>query len=97
MENLGYLRDLAVEVDKILKEELEKNGVGHDLAEARVYNVRNVGVQGDERTYEYPAEITLMCDGKFVWEPNFLADLSNRITNEVRGVNRVVYVLGKKK
>ena len=91
------LQDLAIKVDKILKEELGKADISYDMAEARIYDVKTVGVQGDERTYLYPAEIELRQDGKIIWRPDFLQILSTRITNEVRGVNRVVYVLGFKK
>ena len=52
----------------------------------------NVGVQGDDRTYAYPAEITLFLKGKFVWDLNFIGELSSRITNEIKDINRVVYV-----
>lgn len=92
MNNIKELTKLAQEVDKILKEELEKENIKPDFAEARIYDIKNVGVQGDERTYNYPAEITLYQDGKFIWETEFISRLSLRITNEVKLVNRVVYV-----
>ncbi|HLD48850.1 MAG TPA: GMP synthase (glutamine-hydrolyzing), partial [archaeon] len=62
----------------------------------RIYDIKSVGVQGDERTYSYPAEIELRLDGKVVWDAEFSKRLSSRITNEVSGVNRVVYVFAKK-
>ena len=86
------LRDLAIKVDKILKEELEKSKISFDLAEARIYDALTVGVQGDQRTYGHPAEITLYDKGEFVWDRKFLETLSNRITNEVQGINKVVYL-----
>ncbi len=58
-----------------------------------------MGVQGDERTYGYPAEITLFNKDRFIWtkKEGFLEKLSNRITNEVKGINRVVYTTAFKK
>lgn len=49
--------------------------------------IRSVGVQGDERTYAHPALVTGECD----WER--LEELSTRVTNSVRSVNRVLYGL----
>jgi len=94
MSNTEELMNLARHVDGILKEELNKSNISHDLAEARIYDVKTVGVQGDGRTYAHPAEITLFRKGTFVWDQEFLSALSTRITNEVQGVNRVTYVVG---
>ena len=96
MENLEELTNLARKVDKILKEELEKEGIIPEMAEARIYDIKTVGVQGDNRTYSYPAEIELRQDGRFYWNTNFLQRLSNRITNEVKNINRIVYVTATK-
>ena len=98
MENLKELADRA---DKILKEELKKDGIGYDIAGIRIYNAKSVGVQGDDRTYAYPAEIKLINDRKFIWKDDnefydFIARLSTRITNEIREINRVTYLIGKK-
>ncbi len=95
--HIEELRDLAIRVDKILKEELKKSKIKHDMAEARIYDVKSVGVQGDERTYTYPAEITLMLDGKVVWKEKLTEKLSYRITNEIKEINRVLYVFASKK
>jgi len=88
-----YLQSLAIQADKILREELSKSKLDYDFAEARILNIRTVGVQGDDRTYSYPAEINIRKNGVFVWDPEFNACLSNRITNEISGINRVLYVL----
>ena len=92
------LQNLAIQVDKILREEIEKAGMKASF-EARIYNIRTVGVQGDKRTYGHPAEITIQepkhPDGRAFNEDefyDFLDRLSIRITNEVEGVNKVVYV-----
>jgi len=54
---------------------------------AVVLPVRSVGVQGDDRTYAHPAAL----EGETDWRT--LEAASTAITNEVRGVNRVVYML----
>lgn len=94
------LQNLAIKIDKILREEIEKHGLIPEFAEARIFNVKVVGVQGDERTYGHPAEITLKnpkhSGGKKYNDKElygFLELLSNRITNEVEDVNKVLYVL----
>ncbi|MFC1485741.1 glutamine-hydrolyzing GMP synthase [Candidatus Latescibacterota bacterium] len=56
--------------------------------DSMVLPVRSVGVQGDSRTYAHPAVL----DGPLDWEA--LELLSTDITNEVEGVNRVVYKVG---
>lgn len=96
MSNINELRDLAIQVDRILKQELERMHIKYDKAEARIYNVRSVGVQGDFRTYTYPAEVKIEHEGKIVWNPKLAEALSNRITNEIRKINRVVYVTKEK-
>ena len=94
---IRHLQSLAIQVDRIMREELTRNKIEYDFAEARILNLRNVGVQGDDRTYDYPAEINITKHGRVVYYPDFAANLSSRITNEVRGVNRVVYVMATKK
>jgi GMP synthase (glutamine-hydrolysing) len=59
--------------------------------------VKSVGVQGDSRTYDHVLALRAVTssDGMTAdWYPfdfAFLREISNRITNKVRGVNRVVY------
>ena len=96
MDNTQELRGLVVQVDKILKDQLQKYGIDYTLAEARIYDVRTVGVQGDARTYLYPAEIELRNKDGIIWNEKFTAELSTRITNEVKGINRVLYLFAKK-
>ncbi len=64
--------------------------------------VKSVGVMGDARTYEYVVALRAVQTQDFMtahWAPlphDLLARVSNRIINEVRGINRVVYdVSGK--
>ena len=97
MNKTKDLQSLARRVDIILKEELEKASITYNLAEVRIYDVKTVGVQGDERTYAYPVEITLGNERKVIWNDELLDRLSNRIPNEVKGINRVVYTLAEKK
>ena len=91
------LTNLARQVDLILKYELERNHIKVDMAEARVYDIYSVGVMGDARTYEHPAEITIYYKDAFVWNPDFLANLSSKIVNNVRGINRIIYITAIKK
>lgn len=61
-------------------------GIAKDFGyEAVILPVRSVGVQGDERSYAHPALITGSCD----WAR--LEELSTKITNSIKSVNRVVY------
>ena len=91
------LAGLAQRVDHILKEELEKFKIDYDVAETRVFNARNVGILGDQRSYAYPAEVTIRESGKDFYNTEFLSRLSTRITNEVLGINRVVYHISPSK
>jgi len=98
MKNLNRLVNITKQVDRILREELIKKGIKYNV-NVRIYNIKTVGVQGDERTYAYPIEIELKEKDKFIWDDstmNFLEKLSSRIIGEVRGINRVVYVISNK-
>jgi GMP synthase (glutamine-hydrolysing) len=99
-ERLNSLRD----ADLIVREEINRRGVYHDYwqAFAVLLPVRSVGVMGDHRTYAYPIVLRFVSseDGMTAdWSrvPYDLLELiSNRIVNEVRGVNRVVYDITSK-
>jgi GMP synthase (glutamine-hydrolysing) len=64
--------------------------------------VQTVGVQGDARTYEFVLSLRAVTsiDGMtadwYDFESSFLRKVSNRITNQVRGINRVVYDITSK-
>ena len=64
--------------------------------------VKSVGVMGDERTYEFTVALRAVTsvDGMTAdWAHlpyDFLADISNEIINNVRGINRVVYDISSK-
>jgi GMP synthase (glutamine-hydrolysing) len=53
----------------------------------RILPVKSVGVQGDYRTYAHPAVVW----GEATWE--VLEELSTRITNSIREINRVLYLI----
>jgi GMP synthase (glutamine-hydrolysing) len=64
--------------------------------------IRSVGVMGDGRTYEHAIALRAVQTTDFMtadWAPlphALIARISNRITNEVRGINRVVYDVSSK-
>lgn len=92
------------QADDIFIEELYKNNLYDKVSQAFVVllPVKSVGVMGDERTYEYTAvvrsanttDFMTATFSKFPWE--FLEMVSNRIINEVRGINRVTYDISSK-
>ncbi len=96
--------DVLREADHIAIEEIKKAGLYGEIWQAFVVllPVRSVGVMGDDRTYENVAAIRAVTslDGMtadwFRFPPEVLARISNRIINEVRGVNRVVYDISSK-
>jgi GMP synthase (glutamine-hydrolysing) len=99
-DRLDILRD----ADLIVRQEINRSGVYHELwqAFAVLLPVRSVGVMGDQRTYAYPIVLRLVAseDGMTAdWARvpyDLLEVISNRIVNEVRGVNRVVYDITSK-
>jgi GMP synthase (glutamine-hydrolysing) len=97
---LGLLRA----ADAIVEAEVRAAGLYDQLWQsfAVLLPVRSVGVMGDERTYEHVIAIRAVTslDGMTAdWArlpADLLARLSNRIINEVKGVNRVVYDISSK-
>jgi GMP synthase (glutamine-hydrolysing) len=93
--DLDTLRDC----DHIYISELKRQGLYDKIWQAFcvLLPVKTVGVQGDARTYEKVLALRAVTssDGMTAdWYPfefDFLRAVSNRITNEVKGVNRVVY------
>ena len=92
------------EADDILIQELWSAGVYRDIAQAFVVllPVKSVGVMGDGRTYENVASVrcvttTDFMTAEFYRMPYELMErISNRIINEVRGINRVAYDISSK-
>ncbi|RKX27086.1 MAG: GMP synthase (glutamine-hydrolyzing) [Candidatus Zixiibacteriota bacterium] len=96
--------DLLREVDAIFIEQLHKHGIYDDIwqAFAVLLPVRTVGVMGDERTYEHVVALRAVTsvDGMTAdWAqiPNeILAEISNLVIRNVKGVNRIVYDISSK-
>ena len=92
------------EADDIFISELEKNKLYHKIwqAYAALLPVKTVGVMGDSRTYEYTCLLRAVTseDGMtadyFNFNGGFLNKISNKIINNVKGVNRVVYDITSK-
>lgn len=90
--------------DAIFLEELHAAGYYHQTAQAFavLLPVQSVGVMGDFRTYADVVALRAVTTDDFMtadWAPlpyELLARVSNRIVNEVRGVNRVVYDISSK-
>jgi GMP synthase (glutamine-hydrolysing) len=92
------------EADAIVEQEIRQSGLYAETwqAFAVLLPIRTVGVMGDQRTYEYVAAVRAVTslDGMTAdWAKlphEVLGKISNRIINEVRGVNRVVYDISSK-
>lgn len=93
--------------DAILLEELSKAGfLGKKAQTSQAFMVllpvRSVGVMGDQRTYQETAALRAVTTADFMtadWARlphDLLAKISNRIVNEVDGINRVVYDITSK-
>jgi len=96
--------DLLRDADEIMMEEIKGAGLYNDLWQSFcvLLPVKSVGVMGDERTYENVCAIRAVTstDGMTAdWAQlphELLGRISNRIINEVRGINRVVYDISSK-
>ena len=92
------------EADYIFINELIKNGLYDKIwqAYAALLPVKTVGVMGDSRTYEYICLIRAVIseDGMtadyYSFPKYFLDEISNKIINGVKGINRVVYDITSK-
>lgn len=99
-EHLRVLR----EADAILEDVITKKGLYNDLWQAFcvLLPLKTVGVMGDKRTYENVIAIRAVTslDGMTAdWakiDHNILGEISNRIINKVRGINRVVFDISSK-
>jgi GMP synthase (glutamine-hydrolysing) len=96
--------DILREADAIWIDEIRKAGLYREIAQAFavLLPVQSVGVMGDFRTYENALALRAVQTDDFMtaeWvrvPAELLAHVSTRITNEVRGVNRVVYDISTK-
>lgn len=90
---------LVQDADAIYREEIARAGVDKNLAQyfAALTNMRSVGVMGDGRTYDCAIALRAVLTSDFMtaeaaqipWD--VLSRVANRIVNEVKGVNRVLY------
>lgn len=96
--------DLLRRADAIFLDEIRAAGLYDEIwqAFAVLLPVKSVGVMGDARTYEHVVALRAVTsrDGMtadwFAFPPEVLGRIANRIINEVRGVNRVVYDVSSK-
>lgn len=94
-EKVAILQD----ADAIFREEIAAAGLDKEISQyfAALTDMRSVGVMGDYRTYHYTVGLRAVITSDFMtaeWARiphEVLAKTSNRIVNEVRGINRVVY------
>ena len=92
------------EADAVLRDEMSKNGYESRMSQFFCVfpDVKTVGVMGDHRTYENLIIIRAVTTDDFMtadWARipyDILATVSNRITNECKGINRVVYDITSK-
>lgn len=95
---------LLQHADNIFIEELYSNDLYHKVAQAFVVfmPVKTVGVMGDGRTYDYAVSLRAVETTDFMTANvanlpfEFITKVANRIINEVKGVNRVVYDISGK-
>jgi GMP synthase (glutamine-hydrolysing) len=95
---------LLQEADEIYIEEIKNAGLYDEIwqAFAVLLPVKSVGVMGDNRTYEYTCALRAVTsvDGMTAEFYHFpfplLEKISNRIINEIRGINRVTYDITSK-
>ena len=94
--------DLLREADAIVREEIGKSRSKVNQYFAVLTNVRSVGVMGDDRTYDYTVALRAVTTNDFMTceyaklPHSLLSKIASRITNEVKGVNRVVYDITSK-
>ena len=99
-DKLTILKD----ADSIFREEIANAGLHKSINQyfAVLTNLKSVGVMGDERTYDYTVALRAVETTDFmtgVWSKipyDILEKVSNRIVNEVKHVNRVVYDITSK-
>lgn len=92
------------EADAVFRDEIKKSGIEDQLSQffAVLPDVQTVGVMGDHRTYDHLIAIRAITTDDFMtadWARipyDILARISNRLTNEVDHVNRVVYDITSK-
>ncbi len=99
-----YKLDILREADAIFREEIANAGLDREINQyfAVITDMRSVGVMGDGRTYDYTLALRGVTTGDFMtadWARipyDVLEIVSNRIINEVKHVNRIVYDITSK-
>lgn len=94
-DKLDILRD----ADAVFRDEIAKAGLMRDINQyfAVLTDMRSVGVMGDGRTYDYTVALRAVATTDFMtadWARipyELLERVSDRIVNEVRNINRIVY------
>lgn len=95
---------IVQDADAIYREEIEKAGLSRKIGQyfAALSNLRSVGVMGDFRTYDYAVVLRAVDTSDFMTASctelpfDLLQTCMNRIINEVKGVNRVMFDLTSK-
>ena len=95
---------MVQDADAIWREEIDKAGIAHEIGQyfAALTNMRSVGCMGDFRTYDYAVALRAVNTTDFMTADcseipfEVLQKVMNRIINEVKGVNRVMYDLTSK-
>ncbi len=91
--------EIVRESDHIFREEIAKAGLANDISQyfTVLTGIKTVGVMGDERTYDYVIALRAVTTTDFMtarWAKipyEVLEKISNRIVNEIKNVNRVLY------
>ncbi|NSW89386.1 MAG: glutamine-hydrolyzing GMP synthase [Firmicutes bacterium] len=96
--------EIVRESDYIFREEIAKAGLSSDINQyfTVLTGIKTVGVMGDERTYDYVVALRAVTTTDFMtanWAKipyEVLERVSNRIVNEIKNVNRVLYDITSK-
>ena len=96
--------NILKEADHYFIQALRKHNLYHKIwqAYAALLPVKTVGVMGDNRTYEYLCLLRAITseDGMtadfYEFKKSFIQEISNKIVNSIRGINRVVYDITSK-
>ena len=99
-----YKLDILRDADAIFREEIANASLDRTVNQyfAVITDMRSVGVMGDERTYDYTIALRAVETTDFMtadWSKlpyDVLEKVSNRIVNEVKHVNRIVYDITSK-
>ena len=91
--------DILKDADYILRSEVKTNHLDNSIWQyfCVLTNIKTVGVMGDNRTYNYALSIRCVTsiDGMtadfYRMDYDILAKIANRIVNEVKGINRILY------